>query len=143
MLKTIMSGLSAAVPQLGIALKVGPYIVIALLAGFALLQHSELAASKAQTAYEAGQVMVAQQTCKQEAATQAAAEDAASTKAIQEAQAAANTAEAQLMSLRTTSASSQAAAATLLANTYTEIDQAAAKPGQDGPIPPVLAGEFP
>ena len=147
MLKTIFGFVSSAgsalIPGIGPALKFGPYIAIALLAGLALLQHSEINTARAQTALANSKIVLAVTTCQQEAASEAAKENAVAAAQIAAAQAKANAATAALMASRSAMQAAQAQAASALASSMAEVDADAVKPGEDGPIPPVVAGVFP
>lgn len=142
MLKLIGGVVGAVVPQLGLAVKFGPYIVIAALGAFAVYQHSEIATARAQTALEAGRVTQAVQQCQAEASQEASKESAAAVAQIQAAQEAADAATAQLLVQRRQADQALQASVQALAAQNTEIDTQAARAGQDGPVPPVLGGLF-
>jgi hypothetical protein len=127
MLKTLMR----FVPGLGPVMTFGPWVLVALMLSWGLWESRAVATAKLSVA-----------TCQTEAATEAEAESAAAAAQVAKAQAAANAATAQLMASRADAAKVQAAAQSALAASLNQIDADAAKPGEDGPIPAVLAGEF-
>jgi hypothetical protein len=128
MLKTVMG----FIPGLGPVMTFGPWVLVVIAVTFGLFERSEVATSRLGVA-----------TCQTQAAADAAQESAAAAAQIQAAQAAANAATAQLMGTRAEAAKVQQAAADALAASYAQVDADAAKPGEDGPIPAVLAGVFP
>ena len=131
------------VPGLGPALKWGPWIAIAVLFGLLMIERTRLGEAQAQTVAEAARVGQAVSQCQAEAAQQAATESAASVAQIQRAQAAASSAEVQLFTQRQVTKGAQDAAQQQLGTALAAIATQAAQPGQDGPIPPVLAEMFP
>ncbi|HUN00394.1 MAG TPA: hypothetical protein PLI96_07920 [Halothiobacillus sp.] len=121
----IKSGISAVFPPAGLALKFGPYAIIAALAAFIMFQHVELQRDAAQIA---GASAKCANTQAQAAATVTAASNAEADK--QRVSLDASTAALQTA----TTASQIAGEATLQTITLT-----APQPGQDAPIAPVLA----
>jgi len=130
------------VPGFGLALKVGPWIAIGILAAFLAYEHQELLAQKADVALETGRVSQAISQCQSEAAQRIAKANADSLNHIKASEAAANAAEASLTTFRSEASAEQATAQTALANDLQAISTQAAQPGQDGTIPPVLARMF-
>ncbi|HQU03502.1 MAG TPA: hypothetical protein PLT25_02170 [Acidocella sp.] len=139
----VKGGASALVPGAGITMKLGPWVIIAVLVGLLLILRADLGRAQAQITTAQTQTAQAVDRCQKEAAVQVAAESAASAAAVAKAEATANAATFQLMIERQAAASAQAQRAQVFADTNSQIDRQAAQPGQDGPIPPVLAEEFP
>ena len=142
MLNWIKTIAGYVVPGVGPALKWGPWVLCGLLAVVVLVQHNEIAAAQANTLAAQAETGKAVAQCQAEASTEAAKESAASVAQMQAAQAAAASAEKQLSALRQAAASTQAGAAQAAAKAQADIDAQAARPGQDGAIPPVLAEQF-
>jgi len=142
-LKGQIPGLAAnLVPGFGLALKVGPWIAIGVLAAFLAYEHQELLAQKADVALETGRVSQVISKCQSEAAQRIAKANADSLNHIKASEAAANAAEASLATFRSEASAEQVTAQTALSNDLQAISTQAAQPGQDGPIPPVLARMF-
>ncbi len=146
----IKGGASALVPGAGVAMKLGPWVIVAVLVGVVMIEHAELGRDQAQIATAQAQTRTAEtQTaqavdrCQKEAAVQAASESAASAAAVAQAQATANASTFQLMNQRQAATAAGVQQAKAAADTNSQIDRQAAQPGQDGPIPPVLAEQFP
>ena len=133
---------TAAAPGVGMAVKFGPYIAAGVLFGLLMIERANLGESRAQTALETGRVAQAVQQCQAEDSQQAAKESAASVAQIKSAQAAADTATAQLIGQRQTADQALHASMQAFAQQDTEIDTRAAQPGQDGPVPAVLGSLF-
>ncbi len=128
MLKTLLSGagslVTGLVPGLGIALKVGPWVVIALLAAFAWYQHTELQR-------DAETIRADAATCAAERAADANKLTAAADAQIAAQRSALNAAQAALSQA---TQAAQVAGASIRQGIAVQATQA----GQDGPLAPVF-----
>ncbi len=119
-----------------IGLKVGPWAIAALL--FALLTVERF---RYDAAVQRAAAVEAQ--CQAEAATLTAKVNEATAAAQSRAQAAADAAEASLAEARRQAAQQAAEEQSAVSASLANIQQESQLPGQDGPIPPILAKEFP
>jgi len=142
MWESVIKFATGLIPGGSMALTVAPWALAGLLFTGLAFEHEELLVAKAGLTAAQAQTVAAVNTCQQEAATEAAKETAAAAAQIAAAQAQANAATAALMASRADAAKVQQQAQKALEASLGSINTQAAKPGQDGTIPPVLAGEF-
>ena len=126
----------------GGALKLVPWAIAGACALGLYVEHERLIAADARVATAREQTAQAVQQCQTEASRQAAAANAATVQQQDKADAAASQAEVQLFATRAAAQSAADQAQFAVGQQLGTITAQSAQPGQDGPIPPVLANLF-
>ncbi len=127
----------------GSALKLAPWGIAAALGVALYVEHVRLVAADANIRVATEQTAQAVQKCQTETAAQVAAASAQAAAQVQKADAAANTAEAQLAEERATASVIAAQSSQALGQQLGTITAQASQSGEDGPVYPVIGNLYP